>query len=65
MSCLIYLIIFVIAEALEFGFSWLLVFAASKAFGFDYTVWHVIFTCLGMNAISAIFRCARPKENKE
>lgn len=64
MRCLILLIAFVIAVALEFGFSWFLVFAASKAFGFDYTVWHIIFTCLGMNAISAIFRCARPKDKE-
>lgn len=64
MSCLIFIIAFVIAEAIEFGFSWFLVIAASKAFGFDYTIWHVVFTCLGMNALSAIFRCARPK-NKE
>lgn len=64
MNCLISLIAFAITAALEFGFSWLLVLSGSKAFGFDYTIWHVVFTCLAMNAVYAIFRCARPK-NKE
>lgn len=63
MGCLTFLITVVIVEGIELLSSWLLVFAASKAFDFDYTAWHVIFVWVAMSALYSIFSKAR--NNKE
>lgn len=63
MSCLIALIVIAIIEGIELLGSWLLVFAASKAFGFDYTIWHVIFVWVATSALYSIF--AKARNNKE
>lgn len=59
MGCLTFLII----EGIELLNSWLLVFVTSKAFEFDYTVWHVIFVWVAMSALYSIF--AKGRNNKE
>lgn len=63
MGCLTALITIAIIEAIEIFGSWLLVLAASKAFDFDYTVWHVIFVWVAMSALYSIF--AKARNNKE
>ena len=63
MGCLTALITIAIIEAIEIFGSWLLVFVASKAFEFDYTVWHVIFVWVAMSALYSIF--AKARNNKE
>lgn len=63
MGCLTVLIAIAIIEGIELLSSWLLVSAASKAFEFDYTVWHVIFVWIVMSALYSIFSKAR--NNKE
>lgn len=59
MGCLTALITLAIVEGIELLGSWLLVFAASKAFEFDYTIWHVIFVWVAMSALYSIFAKAR------
>lgn len=63
MGCLTVLIAIAIIESIELLSSWLLVFAASKAFEFDYTVWHVIFVWVAMSTLYSIF--AKAINNKE
>lgn len=63
MGCLMFLIAIAIVEGIELLSSWLLVFAASKAFDFDYTKWHVIFVWVAMSALYSIF--AKARNNKE
>ena len=59
MGCLMFLITVAIIEGIELLGSWLLVFAASKAFEFVYTIWHVIFVWVAMSALYSIFAKAR------
>lgn len=63
MSCLIATISLAIAAAFNWGLSWLLVFAASKVFGFERNIWQILLVFVAIIVLGLIFKSGRGKKD--
>lgn len=56
MGCLIVLLILAIAVFFDWSIAQILVFAASKVFGFETNIWQVVLVFVGMMVLGLIFK---------